>query len=240
MRVFLTSHPYFSRFFYGSLLFSGFWLFWLYTPTSLRPWVFSVLWLALAGELFFFSHNTSPRKKLTLRVLGFFILFYSFLQLIQWHHIYHCLNITLIVFLLPMIWLNDTMAFVAGNFMKGPRLCPQISPQKTWSGALVGFMSSSLWGVFFLHACHIKTTDYYALAFWIPLMATLGDLVVSWMKRTAGVKDTSQLIPGHGGLWDRLDSTVFVLASLFVLDMLLADRLAPLYQTFAKNASLPF
>ena len=114
-----------------------------------------------------------------------------------------------VLILLLIVWANDIGAYAAGRAIGGPKLAPSISPGKTWSGAAGGFLSAALVG---LAACLILGGNHprrvVAIALLIGLTAQLGDLFESFLKRHFGVKDSGSLIPGHGGLLDRLDAVL--------------------------------
>ena len=126
---------------------------------------------------------------------------------------------------LVMIWASDIGAFFTGRRFGGPRLVPQISPGKTWSGLAGGLLAGLAAGgacVWLLPSLPAREMIHYAPAALLALIAGVaGDLAVSVLKRRAGVKDSGHLLPGHGGVLDRLDSSiaalpVFVLAAAFV------------------------
>lgn len=109
-------------------------------------------------------------------------------------------------------WLNDTMAYFGGKLFGRSKMYPAISPNKTWAGSISG-MLGSIGGVFAIRA--IFGIDYP----WLPLLGLalvggalgqLGDLAESMFKRSAGVKDSGNLLPGHGGMLDRIDAFLFV------------------------------
>ena len=117
-----------------------------------------------------------------------------------------------ILWLFAVVWGADVAAYFAGRLIAGPRLWPSVSPAKTWSGAIVGALVGAALGLALW-----RWTNNPAALFWFGLataiVSELGDLFESALKRRFGVKDTSGLIPGHGGLMDRLDA--FIAASLF-------------------------
>ena len=117
-----------------------------------------------------------------------------------------------ILWLFAVVWGTDVAAYFAGRLIRGPRLWPSVSPGKTWSGAIVGAFGGAVLGLLLA-----GWTNHLAALFWLGLAAAIvsefGDLFESALKRRFGVKDSSGLIPGHGGLMDRLDG--FVAASLF-------------------------
>lgn len=110
------------------------------------------------------------------------------------------------VFLFAVVWATDIFAYVGGRTFGGPKLLPAISPKKTWSGAICGALAAV--AVSAAGAAWLATADLVAivvLAFVLSLAAQGGDLLESWIKRQFGAKDASHLIPGHGGVMDRLD-----------------------------------
>lgn len=110
-----------------------------------------------------------------------------------------------LIFLILVVWASDSAAYVAGRALGGPRLWPAVSPGKTWSGAAGGLLGAVLVGIV-AHALWPGSAVQGALvAGLLGLLAQAGDLLESALKRRFGVKDSSNLIPGHGGLLDRLD-----------------------------------
>ncbi len=108
---------------------------------------------------------------------------------------------------LALVWATDIGAYFAGRAIGGPKLAPAISPNKTWAGLIGGAVVATLFGI----AMHYAYGLPRRLTLATPLLAVLaqaGDLYESWLKRRAGVKDSGDLIPGHGGVLDRLDGLV--------------------------------
>ncbi len=121
-------------------------------------------------------------------------------------------------FLGATVWMTDTGAFFAGRQFGGAKLNPEISPAKTWSGALGGLVSGTLSGL--LVWVVVTPAPWWIgvlLAAALSLAGQLGDLSESAMKRRFRIKDSSDLIPGHGGLMDRLDSLTFGALLVFAL-----------------------
>jgi len=108
---------------------------------------------------------------------------------------------------LALVWACDIGAYFAGRAIGGPKLAPGISPNKTWAGLIGGVFVASLFGA----AMHVEYGLPWRLTLATPFLAVLaqgGDLFESWLKRRAGVKDSGTILPGHGGLLDRLDGLV--------------------------------
>jgi phosphatidate cytidylyltransferase len=111
-----------------------------------------------------------------------------------------------LLLLFAIVWSTDIFAYFAGRAIGGPRLAPRISPKKTWSGAIAGLLGAMIVAVAvagWLGSLDMGTIAIVALL--LSIMAQLGDLFESWVKRRFGAKDASHLIPGHGGVMDRLD-----------------------------------
>ncbi len=108
---------------------------------------------------------------------------------------------------LAIVWATDIGAFFAGRTIGGAKIAPSISPNKTWAGLIGGSVSALLLGWALAHFAGLD----WRLALASPLLAVLaqvGDFFESWMKRRAGVKDSGRLLPGHGGVLDRLDGLI--------------------------------
>ena len=114
-----------------------------------------------------------------------------------------------IMFLFAVVWGTDTAAYFIGRAIGGAKLVPRVSPNKTWSGALAGVAAAALLGVIVARAGGVMGLPAVAaLAALLSIVAQGGDLFESFLKRRFGAKDSGRLIPGHGGLMDRLDGFV--------------------------------
>ncbi|MDB5383684.1 MAG: phosphatidate cytidylyltransferase [Rhodospirillales bacterium] len=114
-----------------------------------------------------------------------------------------------VLFLLLVVWASDIGAYLAGRAFGGPRLMPSVSPNKTWSGAMGGLLLAVVVGLIAARILAPGPVMWAApVAVLIGIMAQAGDLLESAIKRHFAVKDTSSLIPGHGGLLDRLDGVL--------------------------------
>ena len=120
---------------------------------------------------------------------------------------------------LLMVWGVDTGGYVVGSTVKGPKLAPKISPNKTWSGLIGGILFSVLasTAVCWYVGAQNHLLFYNVLAAGIAVIAQIGDLVESKIKRSLNMKDSSDLIPGHGGVFDRIDGLIFSAPFVYVM-----------------------
>jgi phosphatidate cytidylyltransferase len=110
------------------------------------------------------------------------------------------------VMLFAIVWATDVVAYFAGRAIGGPKLSVAISPKKTWSGAIAGALGAMAVAVIVAGLFGISDRGTIAvIGLLLSVVAQLGDLLESWVKRQFGAKDASALIPGHGGVMDRLD-----------------------------------
>ncbi|SDR07186.1 phosphatidate cytidylyltransferase [Pseudovibrio sp. Tun.PSC04-5.I4] len=138
-----------------------------------------------------------------------------------------------IIYLFLVVWGTDVAAYFSGRTFGGPKLWPAVSPNKTWSGAIGGVLFSSLVGMAFVAvAGGTQLLWAFGLAVVLSAVSQLGDLFESSLKRRFNVKDSSHLIPGHGGLLDRVDGLVAAAVFSYVVGVLLGGQL------FDPNAGL--
>lgn len=129
-------------------------------------------------------------------------------------------NPLILLWALLIVWATDTGAFIVGSLVGGPKLIPKISPGKTWSGLMGGSIIGSTLGVAIAPYCQIGIKTEAALlclTVLITLVGHTGDILESAAKRLFKVKDSSHIIPGHGGLLDRIDSLLLVALFLIIL-----------------------
>ncbi|MGH6828885.1 MAG: phosphatidate cytidylyltransferase [Rhizomicrobium sp.] len=132
-----------------------------------------------------------------------------------------------IVGMFLIVWATDTGALIFGNLIGGPRLAPRLSPSKTWAGTIGGSVAASL--VFALYILFLGGGALGAclFGFLFSLSAHAGDLFESFVKRRFGFKNSGSLIPGHGGVLDRMDSTVLI--SMVLAGMVFIAHFDPLF-----------
>jgi len=117
-----------------------------------------------------------------------------------------------LVFVLLIVWVTDSGGYFAGRGIGGPKLWPRVSPKKTWAGAVGGLVASLAVACAFAVLDLGKAGPLLTISGVLSVVSQLGDLFESAVKRRFGVKDSSQIIPGHGGLLDRLDGFVAAVA----------------------------
>ena len=124
-----------------------------------------------------------------------------------------------VIYLLGLTWIVDILGYVAGKSFGRQKLSPALSPKKTWEGALAGVAGGLFWGLsvhrYFLPAISMQETVFISL--FISVWGQVGDLCESAFKRAAGIKDSGSMIPGHGGVLDRIDSLLFNSVALYAI-----------------------
>ncbi|MGM4980991.1 MULTISPECIES: phosphatidate cytidylyltransferase [Rhizobium] len=129
----------------------------------------------------------------------------------------------LMLFVFATVWATDIFAYFVGRAIGGPKLAPRISPGKTWSGAIGGAVAAIIagtavvWSFFSADDLRIPV-----LALVLSVCSQIGDLFESFIKRRFGVKDSSHLIPGHGGVMDRVDGLIFACFAAFLLAIVIS------------------
>jgi phosphatidate cytidylyltransferase len=125
-----------------------------------------------------------------------------------------------ILFLFVVVWTTDIAAYFVGRALGGPKLAPAISPKKTWSGALGGCAAAIGAAIGFISALGGLGSYWRVglLALGLSIVSQIGDLFESFVKRRFDAKDSSGLIPGHGGVMDRLDGFVTAAVALALID----------------------
>lgn len=207
----------------------------LYLPS----WAFSLLLIAVLLEIIYFEWPKLAKKNIILWLFGLAYLVLPISLLILLNHEGSFMLLGLLLTTVPAF---DMGAYLFGSTLGRHKLCPNISPNKTWEGVIGGFLGvlivlTCFRYTIFNQACVIPAlplvVDWYNfsycvitrflyyikfglqvriifLAAIITFLGTLGDLFESWLKRRAGVKDSGSLLPGHGGLLDRIDGIIFV------------------------------
>lgn len=173
--------------------------------------IFSVLGFAAIFWIFIAPIWLSVRKKVNHRfamsVLGLLLLLATWMALIGLHSI----SPWLLLGVLATVWIADSAAYFAGKRFGRNKLAPEISPGKTWEGVVGAIVAVSLYG--FLLCYYLSYSAWLIVGLWlIVVLSIMGDLFESLLKRQVGIKDSSQLLPGHGGVLDRIDGLIPSLA----------------------------
>ncbi len=187
----------------------------------------AVLWVALLVPIILGWVGSVPRNRwpFVLFMLGIYGAAYGILVTRQIG------GLNWIFWVAGTVVVSDVLGYFAGRTFGGPKFWPAISPKKTWSGTIAGWFGAVIWALIMVRAT--GSGDWWMLAAG-PLIAfagQMGDIAESWLKRRVGVKDSSNLIPGHGGVLDRFDamSGAFLLmgvGSLLFLALLYLDVVA--------------
>ena len=174
----------------------------------------SVLFLATSYE--WFKMN---KKNDLLKIFGIIFLFLSFYSTLEIRENYKVNDFLLIIIICIF---TDIGGYVFGNIFKGPKLT-RISPKKTYSGVFGGFLLSLIAGLIFTNYFFVDqkifSEDLFLLLviLFISMISQIGDLIISYFKRKAKLKDTGKIIPGHGGLLDRIDGMIFVFPIFYLI-----------------------
>lgn len=172
------------------------------------------------------NHDQLPTSSFIKASLGFFILLPAWAALLILHEHDHY-GKHWVVFLLVLIWAADSGAYFIGKRWGKIKLADKVSPGKTWEGVigalLMSFLVSASYAL--LNAMSLMTVLFFMLLCSITVMASiLGDLLESAFKRQMGIKDSSQILPGHGGVLDRIDSLTSA-APIFVMGLILLGNM---------------
>jgi len=181
-------------------------------PAVISPELFDQAWMGFAGIAALALLYTLLSRRLTLGWGFLYIALPSFaLLVLNWAWF------ELVFWLMLVTWATDIFAYFAGRGIGGPKLAPKISPNKTWAGLIGGMAGAAVVGAAAAWLFGIGE-PFIWLGAPMGLLAQLGDLYESRVKRRLGVKDSGALLPGHGGVLDRLDGLLpVVLATLLVL-----------------------
>lgn len=160
------------------------------------------------GTLLLLSRVPLPETLDALGILGFGVLYFA-LPISSLHYL-KVADPWLVFLLFAIAWLGDTAAYYIGSRIGRHRMAPVISPKKSWEGSIAGFvtsiLSAAVWSWFRLGRIDVELLAVAALT---AAAAQVGDLVESMIKRGSGVKDSGHLLPGHGGMLDRIDALLF-------------------------------
>ena len=179
----------------------------------------SILFLATSYEWLKMS-----KKNNLLKILGIIFLLFSFYVA---YKIREGESFKLFLFIVVICISTDIGGYIFGKIFKGPKLT-KISPKKTYAGVIGSFLLSLVTGLTFIHyfgkdptKLNTEGLPLLLMILFISLVSQIGDLIISYFKRKAKLKDTGKIIPGHGGLLDRIDGLIFVFPALFILVLII-------------------
>lgn len=173
--------------------------------TALAWWILALLWIALAP---------SRVNRATAALAGWFVLIPVWVALVR----LHAEGPPLLLFLLLLVVAADIGAYFAGRAFGKHKLAPKVSPGKTWEGVAGGLVAALLLAAAGVWWFDMRTVPFMILCLVVAIASVIGDLTESLFKRHAGLKDSGSLLPGHGGVLDRVDS-VTAAAPVFVIGL---------------------
>jgi phosphatidate cytidylyltransferase len=201
------------RGYYIFIAYLGLW--WVFIYLTREPWLIHLLLaitIVVDISLIVFLYNVQSKKFNPVRkfLIGLFYIGGGciFLTMIPYRDAFFAKYLIMGIFI--MIWINDSFAYLVGKAIGRTPLFPSVSPKKTIEGTLGGILAAMAAGVLLGYVTPVlETRQWLALAAVLVTMGNFGDLIESKFKRNAGVKDSGAILPGHGGMLDRLDSLVF-------------------------------
>jgi len=187
------------------------------SPYLIHITIGSVIAIGVASFLF--------KSKMSWALMGFF---YALVPSISVFLIYENGDALVVLWMMILIWSMDTGAYFAGKKIGGPKMAPKISPNKTWSGLIGGTILAMLLGyafVIYTEASNIPFSQdaliLLILSGFLAILSQIGDLAESAVKRKFSVKDSGAIIPGHGGIMDRVDGLLFVAPTIAIISYLI-------------------
>ena len=175
--------------------------------------VFFILFLIITFFVSSYEWIKLNKKNELIKSFGiiFLILSFYFAYLLRLEQ-----GFKIFLFIILISILTDIGGYIFGKTFKGPKLT-KISPKKTYAGLIGSFFLSIMGGLIFVELIDLKSNLFlYSFILIISLVSQVGDLVVSYFKRLAKIKDTGKILPGHGGLLDRIDGIIFVIPFTYI------------------------
>lgn len=187
-------------------------VYWRYSPAIIEQCIVLVFWLIIVPV--WLVKRWALKESLWTRFVGWMIVFPAWFALMQWRPSPNAATGMLAI--MGIVWVADIAAYIAGKTFGKHKLAPGISPGKTWEGVAGGVIGCVAYALLVDYLnwwpVALSTKWLVILAVVFGVISVLGDLLESWFKRGAGMKDSSHLLPGHGGVYDRIDGLVAVLA----------------------------
>ena len=187
------------------------------------------LFFIIKGSLFFlfflgiFFYTTSyewfkMNKDDGLKIIG---IIYLFIVSYSAYYLRENFGLKIFIFIITICIFTDIGGYIFGKLFKGPKLI-KISPNKTYAGMIGGFILSMFAGSIYkenisIYSYQIENPEFLLIILLISAISQIGDLIISYFKRSAKVKDTGKLLPGHGGLLDRVDGIIFAVPISYLI-----------------------
>ena len=173
---------------------------------------FSIFFIIVCLYVSWYKWNKMKKKSFN-KILGFIFLlfaFYAFYNL--------SFDLFLLIFVILICISTDIGGYVFGKIFKGPKIT-KISPNKTYAGMIGGYLLSLICLSIFINYIYYLGNffQFFLITVLLSSVSQAGDIIVSYFKREAGIKNTSSLIPGHGGLLDRIDGMIFAVPTLYII-----------------------
>lgn len=212
-------------------LFFAFWLNSLTDAALLDLFVPYLLFLIFCYIKEIYNHDSNPIANLGAIMLSqmYIALPLSLVNILAFHKFeifsqsvdYYVIPLAMYIFL----WLNDTGAYLSGSLLGKHKLLPRISPKKSWEGSIGGALLATASAIAASHFFPILNVwQWIGMALVVVVSGTFGDLTESMIKRSLDIKDSGRMLPGHGGILDRLDSMLFAIPALVVYLHILSIR----------------
>ncbi|MBI9033746.1 MAG: phosphatidate cytidylyltransferase [Bacteroidales bacterium] len=184
-----------------------------------------IIIVAVVGLFIFelYRKKEKPFENIAWTILGLVLIAFPFSILSNIFHFDHQNNTGayLLIAIFSITWMNDTGAYLVGTAIGKHRLFERISPKKSWEGSIGGAVVAILTAYLFsIWITQIDLIHWVIIAIIITIFANFGDLVESLLKRSSNVKDSGSILPGHGGVLDRFDATLFAAPLVWVYIML--------------------
>ena len=174
-----------------------------------------ILFIVLCFIITFYEWNKMSKNKFY-KIFGFIFLLFSF-----YTFYYLSIELFLLIYVILICISTDIGGYFFGKIFKGPKLTT-ISPNKTYAGMFGGYLLSLICLIVITNFIDysIKTFQLILITILLSTVSQAGDIIVSYFKRQANIKNTSNLIPGHGGLLDRIDGMIFAVPALYLIDLI--------------------
>lgn len=187
----------------------------------------SLFFISFLGILFFvtsYEWIKMSKKKELMKIFGILFLILSFYSAFQ---LRENLELNLFLFIILISISTDIGGYIFGKFLKGPKLT-KISPKKTYSGVIGSLLLPVFSGLIYIEYLPLKfetiknefNLTFLILILSISAISQLGDLTISYFKRLSKIKDTGKILPGHGGLLDRIDGLIFVIPIVYLFQII--------------------